>query len=120
MFWLVFLEALRILRPNGILYLNAPSNGDFHRYPIDAWRFYPDSGRALAAWGRRSGFNTILMESLIGPRPAGGVFNDFVAVFLRDAAYLGQYPNRMTSILKTYGNGSIDEAYELRAPISRW
>ncbi|MDC3250993.1 class I SAM-dependent methyltransferase [Luminiphilus sp.] len=34
-FWLTFLEALRILKPHGLLYINAPSNGSFHRYPVD-------------------------------------------------------------------------------------
>jgi SAM-dependent methyltransferase len=46
-FWLLFLEILRVLRPEGLFYLNAPSNGPFHRYPVDCWRFYPDSGNAL-------------------------------------------------------------------------
>jgi SAM-dependent methyltransferase len=41
MFWLVFLEVLPVLRPDGLLYLNLPSIGGFHRYPVDCWRFYP-------------------------------------------------------------------------------
>src|SRR5690606_22164720 len=53
MFWLVFAEILRILKPNGLVYLNAPSNGVVHRYPVDCWRFYPDAGEALATWGKR-------------------------------------------------------------------
>ena len=40
-FWLTFLEAVRIVRPGGLIYLNAPSNGPFHQYPVDCWRFYP-------------------------------------------------------------------------------
>ena len=63
MFWLLFLETLRILKPGGLLYINVPSNGHFHRYPVDCWRFYPDSGTALVNWARRSGLNTILLES---------------------------------------------------------
>ena len=31
MFWLSFNEILRVLKPPGLFYLNAPSNGDFHR-----------------------------------------------------------------------------------------
>jgi len=38
-FWLVFLEVMRVLKPQGIFYLNTPSNGFFHRYPVDCWRF---------------------------------------------------------------------------------
>ena len=33
-FWLIFLEMLRVLKPGGLLYINVPSNGSFHRYPV--------------------------------------------------------------------------------------
>src|SRR5512140_2189307 len=46
MFWLVFLEVMRILKPRGLFYLNVPSNGMYHRHPVDCWRFSPDSGAA--------------------------------------------------------------------------
>lgn len=35
MFWLMFNEVLRVLKPEGLFYLNAPSNGEFHRYSVD-------------------------------------------------------------------------------------
>src|SRR5690348_10574351 len=35
MFWVLFLEILRILKPEGLLYLNVPSNGMVHRHPVD-------------------------------------------------------------------------------------
>ena len=31
MFWVLFLEIMRVLKKDGLFYLNAPSNGDFHR-----------------------------------------------------------------------------------------
>src|SRR5262245_39839024 len=94
MFWLLFLEVIRVLRPSGVFYLNVPSNGYFHRYPVDCWRFYPDSGRALVSWARRHQYDLVLLESFIG-RQNKEVWNDFVAVFLKDARYLGQYPQRI-------------------------
>lgn len=33
-FWLTFLEIQRILKPGGLLYLNVPSNGSYHTYPV--------------------------------------------------------------------------------------
>ena len=65
-FWLSFNEALRILKPTGLLYINAPSNGPYHRYPVDCWRFYPDSGVALEKWANRSGYECALLESFTG------------------------------------------------------
>jgi SAM-dependent methyltransferase len=46
-FWVLFLEMLRVLKPDGLLYINVPTNGFYHRFPFDYWRFYPDSGLAL-------------------------------------------------------------------------
>jgi SAM-dependent methyltransferase len=79
-FWDTFLELLRLLRPGGLLYVNAPSNGAFHRYPLDCWRFYPDAGVALVRWAARRGIEIELIESFIG-LPRAERWADFVAVF---------------------------------------
>jgi SAM-dependent methyltransferase len=107
-FWLVFLEAMRILKPSGLFYLNAPSNGSFHRYPVDCWRFYPDSGHALATWGRRNGYNSMLLESFIGQRSPSH-WCDFVAIFLKDKQHVGQYPNRVVRHLDCFFNGYAND-----------
>src|SRR5665213_3670849 len=54
-FWETFLEMVRVAKPGGIVYINAPSNGGYHCYPVDNWRFYPDCGKALEAWAQKSG-----------------------------------------------------------------
>lgn len=88
-FWLLFLEQLRVLKPGGLLYLNAPSNAHVHRYPVDSWRFYPDAGLSLSAWGRRQGHEVTLVESFFGDQyrdvreNAGEYWADFVAVFIK-------------------------------------
>ena len=79
-FWKTFLELLRILKSDGLLYLNVPSNGSFHRYPTDCWRFYPDAGKVLEAWGRENGHKLVLVESFLAERNTDQ-WNDFVAVF---------------------------------------
>lgn len=47
-FWLTWFEMVRVLKPDGYIFLIAPSRGPEHRYPQDCWRFYPDGYRALA------------------------------------------------------------------------
>lgn len=98
-FWLLFVECLRIVKPNGLIYINAPSNGMVHRYPIDGWRFYPDAGHALESWGRRQGCSSILLESFIapkmGPIDGEGMWNDFVAVFLKDEGHVTSHKKRI-------------------------
>lgn len=108
MFWLLYLEIMRVLKPTGLFYLNVPSNGRFHRYPVDCWRFYPDSGNALITWAKRNGMDPILLESYTSAQH-GPEWNDFVAVFLKDRKYLQNYPNRIIKNKKNFTNGLMSE-----------
>lgn len=79
-FWVSFLEMVRVCSPVGLIYINAPSNGDFHRYPRDSWRFYPDASLALRDWAIRHGFELVLRESFVA-NPGESGWSDFVAIF---------------------------------------
>jgi SAM-dependent methyltransferase len=113
MFWLVFLEVMRILKPAGIFYINAPSSGSFHRYPVDCWRFYPDSGRAMVSWSKRNGLNAQLLESYI---QKGGNWQDFVGVFIKDDLYGSKFPDRILDIKKDFENGLLRNSTEFLRP----
>jgi SAM-dependent methyltransferase len=78
MFWVTFLEICRVLKQGGYLYINAPSRGVYHRYPIDAWRFFPDSGIALCGWAKANNHAMNLLESFIA---LGDDFDDCVMIF---------------------------------------
>ncbi|HGY9638930.1 TPA: glycoside hydrolase family 99-like domain-containing protein [Pseudomonas putida] len=114
-FWLLFLDLMRILKPNGLLYINAPSNGYIHRYPVDCWRFYPDSGNALVSWAKRNGFQPTLLESFIAgkvdcdiSKNPENAWNDFVAVFVKDSTHSHTYSNRILETLQDYSNAYCD------------
>lgn len=107
MFWVLFLEIMRVLKSPGLFYLNVPSNGGaFHRYPVDCWRFYPDSGNALVTWGKRNGYDVTMMESYVS-RQLGGIFNDFVAVYLKGADDVDRFPVRITESFSEFTNGWV-------------
>lgn len=80
MFWVTFLEVVRVAKTGGYVYINAPSNGQYHAYPSDNWRFYPDASLALANWARLQGHEIELIESFIARRKADE-WNDCVMVF---------------------------------------
>jgi SAM-dependent methyltransferase len=103
-FWVLFLEVLRVLKPTGLFYLNVPSNGPFHRYPVDCWRFYPDSGKALERWARMNGINATMLESFVGNQGRQR-WNDFVAVFLKDSAAVDNHPERIIDGMSDFVNG---------------
>jgi GT2 family glycosyltransferase/SAM-dependent methyltransferase len=113
-FWLSFLELLRVLKPEGLLYINAPSNGSFHRYPVDCWRFYPDAGIALVNWAHRNGLKeTALLESFMGDQK-NDKWNDFVAVFIKSKKHISAYKKRMTSSFSfEYSNAHLIESEEV-------
>ena len=48
--WLTIVEIARVLKPNGLAAITAPSGGHVHRYPTDCWRYYPDGFPALAKY----------------------------------------------------------------------
>jgi len=64
-FWMTFLEMCRIVKPGGLIYINAPSTGPYHMFPGDCWRFYADSWKGLAKWANKNGHNIQLVESYI-------------------------------------------------------
>ncbi len=74
-FWRAFAEMLRVLRPDGFIFIIAPSSGGIHRYPVDCYRFHPDAYTALATLTGAS-----LVECWLDER---GPWRDLVGVFRR-------------------------------------
>lgn len=72
-FWLTFSEMMRVLKPDGFLFLIAPSAGPIHQYPVDCYRFYPDAYRALAKYA-----DCHLLEVWLDER---GPWRDLVGIF---------------------------------------
>lgn len=80
MFWLSFLEMVRVAADGALIYVCSPSNGKVHRYPVDCYRFYPDAGIALQDWARRCDYDVTLVESVV-MRKDDSEWNDWVAVY---------------------------------------
>jgi hypothetical protein len=101
----------RICTDNGLIYIQAPSNGKFHRYPVDCWRFYPDSGVALQNWARYKQMPITLLESFTTHQKAD-CWNDFVAIFFKGD--INKAPtNRIINSFKDFKNGVMHGAPEI-------
>jgi SAM-dependent methyltransferase len=107
-FWKLFIELLRVTNQQGLIYINAPSNGYIHRFPVDCWRFYPDAGVALENWARQNDFKPKLLESFTASKDFVNIrsdaWNDFVAIFVRDELYANNYPSRINNLDKNSKN----------------
>jgi SAM-dependent methyltransferase len=65
-FWMTFLEMVRVTKPDGIIYILAPSTGALHPNPLDCYRFFPDGMRALGKWGNVEIIDTKLYPGRFG------------------------------------------------------
>lgn len=111
-FWLLILEIFRVMNNTGRFYLNTPSNGYIHRYPVDCWRFYPDAAQAFVSWGRKNGYNLKLAESFFGSTDYKIIeydcWTDYVAVIVKDGYDLNLNKNRICDTLKDATNCRIN------------
>jgi SAM-dependent methyltransferase len=87
MFWISFQEMCRVLKPGGYMYVQAPSNGPYHGWPGDNWRFYIDSWKALEKWGKKLGYDIELVEHYIDettpapPSEGPRFWNDSIGIY---------------------------------------
>jgi SAM-dependent methyltransferase len=87
MFWISFQEMCRVLKPGGYMYVQAPSNGPYHGWPGDNWRFYIDSWKALEKWGNKLGYEIELVEHYIDettphhPNEGIRIWNDSIGIY---------------------------------------
>lgn len=85
-FWLLFEEMIRVLKPDGLLILIAPSSGPIHQYPVDCYRFYPDAYRALTKYCH--------CELLHLKHDQRGPWQDLVGVFTKSCLDISFTPSR--------------------------
>lgn len=79
-FWVTFAEMARVLRPGGLAFVVAPGAGHVHRYPVDCWRFYPDSWAALASLTGMELVESYFETDDLAPRVEGGQWRDSVGI----------------------------------------
>jgi SAM-dependent methyltransferase len=86
-FWMTFKEICRVLKKDGYFYMNAPSDGPYHKHPGDNWRFYGDAGQALAYWSGLKISNEevypVKVEETFFILPKNDIWRDFVCIWKR-------------------------------------
>lgn len=82
-FWVTFREMCRVIKKDGHIYVCAPSSGAYHGYPGDNWRFYVDSGQALAYWAGKTIEHKSYPVKVEECFHIEGYWNDLVTVWKR-------------------------------------
>ncbi|MCX5823858.1 MAG: methyltransferase domain-containing protein [Deltaproteobacteria bacterium] len=85
-FWLTVLEIARVLKPEGLCCLIAPSGGPEHRYPVDCWRFYPDGFAALARFASLEVSEVYSQNGTTGYSDGSDMWQDTVLVCRKTAS----------------------------------
>lgn len=109
-FWDLFTEMVRVCAADGMLILVAPSTGPEHRFPVDCYRFFPDSYRALAAAHG-------LQIAEISTSPFGP-FHDLIGVFRKHPPAASVAPVGQRSLVAFVQNDApttIDPEVEIMA-----
>ncbi|CAH6418203.1 Hypothetical protein HVR_LOCUS70 [uncultured virus] len=78
LFWRTFKQMVKICKPGGLIYINAPSTGPYHGHPGDCYRFYADSWQALADYVNEKQLQVELIETYIDPN---GLWKDSVGIY---------------------------------------
>lgn len=84
-FWLSIIEIFRVLKPEGLCCLIAPSGGPEHRYPVDCWRFYADGFAALARFSSLEVLEIYSQEGPTGYSDGSDMWQDMVLVCRKPA-----------------------------------
>jgi len=86
-FWITFKEMTRIIKFDGYIYVNAPTDGPYHCHPGDNWRFYSDAGQALSYWSSYQFSNEpiypVKVVETFHISPKRDIWQDFVCVWKR-------------------------------------
>lgn len=110
--WISMMELGRILDPGGVIICTAPSRGHVHNPPYDAWRFYPDSFRALATW---SGLTLIeLAADLPATRSEKSRYYAYGSI--EDEYYWGD----CFGVFTKDADYPVDDLREVRHMMQRW
>ena len=112
-FWLTYLEILRVLKKDGLFFLNAPSNSKYHRHETDNWRFYPDSSLALEKWGKKNNYNPKVLEHYTNYEKGRDIWNDYVSITIKDKNYTKLYSDRILDYKKNFTNGRVDTSDDI-------
>jgi predicted SAM-dependent methyltransferase len=93
-FWITFVEMVRITKPDGLIYINVPSEGDYHAHPVDCWRFRQDAAYALSNYVNQfHGFNTSVLLAYLDIQ---GPWHDMVAIYCKEKEFDIKYHTRET------------------------
>lgn len=132
-FWVTIAEVARVLRPNGLCCLIAPSTGPMHRYPLDCWRFYADAGPAMLSWAGLEQIETHVETKRWG-KGSGIEWGDFMvigrkpelapdeqaALDSRLATIVSLGTKRSARTIEPTRAGSATNAFEKKAKVPLW
>ena len=104
-FWITFAEMARVLAPGGLAFVVAPGAGHVHRYPVDCWRFYPDSWPALCTLTGMELVESYFEGDELAARVEGGAWRDSAVIArkpLLDGDALGMFHQRLEKIVRLF------------------
>ncbi|MDO9472280.1 MAG: methyltransferase domain-containing protein [Caulobacter sp.] len=107
-FWVTACEIARVLTPGGFVCIIAPGGGPVHRYPVDCYRFYPDSWGAMAALAGLEIEEVYFETDETALQVPGGLWRDSMMIArkpVEDAAQAAIAQERRTQVTQPFRGG---------------
>lgn len=112
-FWVTILEIARVLKPEGLCCIIAPSSGCEHKYPVDCWRFYPDGFSALARFANLQVLDAFTQWDNQGYQDSSDEWHDSVLVARKKpASWQQQVTQKLLMLLMRIWLKSIDVSHK--------
>jgi SAM-dependent methyltransferase len=85
-FWKSLENIKAVVKKEGIVIIIVPSSGGFHQYPVDCYRFYPDSALVFAEI-----LNANVLEVMWNNKFAAAAINDPTSIDIRSIIFNHQF-----------------------------
>lgn len=104
-FWITMAEIARILAPAGYACIIAPGSGLVHRFPLDCWRFYPDSWAALCALTGLELVEAYFEPDDMAMKVLGGNFRDNLLIAKKPTTESVELKERRRKLVEPFKDG---------------
>jgi SAM-dependent methyltransferase len=107
-FWVTMAEISRVLVPGGIACIIAPGAQGVHRFPVDCWRFFPDSWAALCALTGLELLEVYFETDKMALSVIDGEIRDSMVIARKPQVTSEQTSARLKQITEPFTHGNVD------------
>lgn len=107
-FWVTMAEISRVLVPGGLACIIAPAAQGVHRFPVDCWRFFPDSWSALCALTGLEPLEVYFETDKMALSVVDGEIRDSLLIARKPLATTSETRDRLRQIIEPFVEAPVE------------